>query len=117
MTEQMFCIWLQKEWKGWISNSLKKHWPASTTTIDRTVHTKYYLSTVQINDYNVIIDGENFFDQPVKKNLRTYNNIPKIATGQGNDYTTSWLCSSLLKKRKNLFYISHNNCQGHMLIT
>ena len=38
-----------------------------------------------------MIDGENFFDRPVKKNLRTYNNIPKIATGQRNDYTTSWL--------------------------
>ena len=33
-------------------------------------------------------DGQNFFDQPVKNNLRTYDNIRKIATGQGDDYTT-----------------------------
>ena len=34
---------------------------------DRTVHTKYYLPTVEIKDYNVKIDGQNFFDQPVKE--------------------------------------------------
>ena len=35
-----------------------------------------------------MIDGSNFFNQPVKNDLRTYNNIQKIATGQGDDYTT-----------------------------
>ena len=44
-------------------------------TTDRTVHTKYYLPTVEIKDYNVMIDGGNFFDQPLKNNLRTYDNI------------------------------------------
>ena len=34
-----------------------------------------------------MIDGKNFFDQPVKNNLRTYDSIRKIATGQGADYT------------------------------
>ena len=38
-----------------------------------------------------MIDGRNFFDQPVKNNLRTYQSIRKIATGQGNDYTTRCL--------------------------
>ena len=35
-----------------------------------------------------MIDGRNFFDQPVKNDLRTYDNIRKSATGQGGDYTT-----------------------------
>ena len=35
-------------------------------TTDRTVHTKYYLPTVEIKDYNVMIDGQNFFDQSIK---------------------------------------------------
>ena len=35
-----------------------------------------------------MIDARNLFDQPVKINLRTYDNIRKIATGQGDDYTT-----------------------------
>ena len=34
-----------------------------------------------------MIDEQNVFDQPVKSNLVTYN-IPKIATGQGDYYTT-----------------------------
>ena len=34
---------------------------------DRTPHTKYYLTIVEIKDYGVVIDGENFFDQPVQK--------------------------------------------------
>ena len=35
-----------------------------------------------------MIDGRNFFDQPVKISLRTYDNIGKISTGQRDDYTT-----------------------------
>ena len=33
---------------------------------DRTVYIKRYFPTVEIKDYNVMIDGENFFDQSVK---------------------------------------------------
>ena len=35
-----------------------------------------------------MIDGKNFFDQPVKSDMRTYGNTWIIATGQGDDYTT-----------------------------
>ena len=38
-----------------------------------------------------MIDGRNFFDGPVKNDLRTYDNIQKIASGQGDDYTTGRL--------------------------
>ena len=38
-----------------------------------------------------MIDGENFFDQPVKNNLSTYDKIWKIATGPGDDYKTGCL--------------------------
>ena len=33
---------------------------------NRIVHIKFYLPTVEIKDYNVMIDGQNFFDQSVK---------------------------------------------------
>ena len=33
-----------------------------------------------------MINGENFFDQRIKNKV-TYENIRKIATGQGDDYT------------------------------
>ena len=58
---------------------------------DRKVHTGYYLPKVEIKYYNVMIDGENFFDQPVKSNMRTYDNIGKISKGQKYDYTTGCL--------------------------
>ena len=57
----------------------------------RTGYTGYFLLAVEIKDYNVIIDWENFFDQPVKSGLRTYDNIRKNATGQREDYATDWL--------------------------
>ena len=38
-----------------------------------------------------MIDGKNFFDQPVKNDKVTYDNNIKIATGQGDDYTTGCL--------------------------
>ena len=38
-----------------------------------------------------MIDGKNFFDQPVNSMNKTYENIGKIATGQGGDYTTACL--------------------------
>ena len=58
---------------------------------NRTAHDSYYLPTVEIKDYNIMINGENFFDQPIKNNKVTYDNIRKIATGQGDDYTTGCL--------------------------
>ena len=38
-----------------------------------------------------MMDGKIFFDQPVKNIKVTYENIRKIATGQGDDYTTGCL--------------------------
>ena len=38
-----------------------------------------------------MIDGINFFDKPIKNDLKTYDNIRKIATGQSHDYTTGCL--------------------------
>ena len=38
-----------------------------------------------------MIDGKKFFDQPVKNNKVTYQNTRKVATGQGDDYTTGGL--------------------------
>ena len=38
-----------------------------------------------------MIDGKNFFDQPIKSYIKTYENIRKITTGQGDDYITGCL--------------------------
>ena len=51
----------------------------------------YYLPNVEINDYNIMINGENLFDQPIKNNKVTYENIRTIATDQGDDHTNGCL--------------------------
>ena len=57
----------------------------------RTSHSNYYLPNIEIKDYNITVNGENFFDQPTKNKKMTYDNIRKIAIGYGDDYTTGCL--------------------------
>ena len=56
-----------------------------------TSHSGYYLPNVEIKDYNIMINGENIFDQPVKDNKVTYENVRKVALGQWDDYTAGFL--------------------------
>ena len=49
---------------------------------------RFYLPTLEMKKYNVIIDGQNFFGQPEWNDLVTYDSLQKIATDQGDDYTT-----------------------------
>ena len=57
----------------------------------RNSHTKYFLPRVNITNYNVLIDGRNFYDQPINDLVKQYDEIRKTATGQGDDYTTGCL--------------------------
>ena len=41
-----------------------------------------------------MIDGKKCFDQPINSMTKTYENIRKIATGQGDDYTSGCLLDS-----------------------
>ena len=68
---------------------------------DRIGHTGYYLPTVEIKDYNVMIDGRNFFDQSVTNNIKTYETIRKFAMGQEDDYITNCLLDYLYFKENN----------------
>ena len=47
-----------------------------------------YLLTAERKDYDFMIDGRNFSDQPIKNGLRTYDNIRKTVTVQGDDNFT-----------------------------
>ena len=63
-------------------------------------HNQYYLPTIEIKDYNVMIDGGNVNDS------KTYDAIRKIATGHGDDYTTECLLAyPYFKKYYKLFAI------------
>ena len=57
----------------------------------RESHKQYYLPTVEIKDCNVMEDKRDFFDQPIKNDLKNYDNIRKISTGQGDDHATGCL--------------------------
>ena len=54
-------------------------------------HRQYFLPRVDITNYNVLIDGRNFYDQPINDQIKKYDEIRKISTGKGDDYTTGCL--------------------------
>ena len=49
---------------------------------------KYYLPKGTIKNYNVIINGKDFYDQVIDSDIKRYKEIRKLATGQGEDYIT-----------------------------
>ena len=59
--------------------------------VEKDSYRKYFLPRVNITDYNVLIDGRNFYDQPINDQNKKYDEIRKIATGKGDDYTTGCL--------------------------
>ena len=59
--------------------------------VERDSHRKYFLPRVDITNYNVLIDGRNFYDQPINDQIKKYDEIRKIATEKGDDYTTGCL--------------------------
>ena len=49
---------------------------------------KYFLPRGKIENYNVLIGGRNFYDQPINDLIKQYDEVRKVSTGQGDDYTT-----------------------------
>ena len=52
---------------------------------------KYFLPRGEIKNYNVLIDGRNFYDQPINDIIKQYDKVRKVSTGYGDDYTTGCL--------------------------
>ena len=57
----------------------------------RDSYRKYFVPRVDTTSYNVLIDGRNFYDQPINDSIRKYDEIRKIATGKGDNYATGCL--------------------------
>ena len=51
----------------------------------------YYLPNGMIKNYKMIINGKNFYDEPIDSDIKRYEEIIKITTGQGEDYTNGCL--------------------------
>ena len=49
---------------------------------------KYFLPRGEIKNYNILIDGRNFYDQPINDIIKQYDEIRKVSTGYGDDYRT-----------------------------
>ena len=52
---------------------------------------RYFLLRLKIKNYNIEIDGRNFYDQWINDLIKQYDEVRKISIGQGNDYTTGSL--------------------------
>ena len=52
---------------------------------------KYYSPRIGLNKYNVIIDGRNFYDNPIESDSEKYRELKKVMIGKGEDYTTGSL--------------------------
>ena len=48
---------------------------------------KYYLPRIDLNKYNVIIDGRNFYDNPIESDIEKYRELKKVMIRKGEDYT------------------------------
>ena len=48
---------------------------------------KYYLPRIDLQKYNVIIDGRNFYDNPIESNIEKYRELTKVMIGKGEDNT------------------------------
>ena len=57
----------------------------------RNGQTKYYLPTIDLKKYNVIIDGRNVYDNPIESDIEKYRELKKLMILKGEDYTTGSL--------------------------
>ena len=52
---------------------------------------KYFLPRISLHKYNVIIDGRNFYGNPIESDIEKYRELKKVIIGKGEDYTTGSL--------------------------
>ena len=52
---------------------------------------RYYIPKGVINNYNAIIKGKSFYDQPNDSGIQWYKEIRKLTTSRGEDHTTEYL--------------------------
>ena len=69
---------------------------------------KYILPRVKTENYNIEIDGKNFYDQPINDSIKQYD---EISTGQDDDYTTGCLLDFASFKKNYKLIVANLNKQ------
>ena len=57
----------------------------SANVTNENTYKKYFLSRRKIKNYNIEIDGRNFYEQPINDLIKQYDEVRTISTGQGDD--------------------------------
>ena len=70
-------------------------------------HKRYFLPRVEVKNYNIEFDGRNCYDQPINNKktndlIKQYDELRKVSTGQGDDYTNYRLIAADISKQKAL---------------
>ena len=58
--------------------------------VERVGHRKYFLPRVNVTNYNALIDGRSFYDQPINDQMEKYDEPRNVTKGKGDDYTTGY---------------------------
>ena len=64
---------------------------ANDNQFNRNSQQKHYLPRNDLNKYNVIIGGRNFYDNPIESDIEKYRELKKVMIGKEEDYTTGSL--------------------------
>ena len=64
---------------------------ATNDEVDIKNNKRCFLPRGEIKNYNVLIDGRNFYDQSINELIKQYDKVRKVSTGQGDDYATGCL--------------------------
>ena len=84
---------IDSSWQG-INRLFVLAYEGGANRVTADFHKRYFLPKVEIKNYNTEIDGRNFYDQLINNQetndlIKQYNEVRKVSTGQGDDYTTT----------------------------
>ena len=83
-------IFLDSSFQG-VNKLIVAAYNVGNTGVPKNDHKKYYQPTVEVKQYNILIDDGNFYDQNVNDSITRYNKLLKLTSGKGEDYTTGCL--------------------------
>ena len=83
-TNENIRILIDPSWQGIKRLFFLAYLNDNTSTVNS--NRKYFLLRIKIKNYNIEIDGRNFYDQPINDSIKQYDKIRKKSTGEGYFY-------------------------------